>query len=283
MAVRSAARARTGPRRLAVLAALAGLLVILAVPASAITYGQPDGDAHPFVGSIVLEIPDRGLFQWCSGTLIDDAVVLTAAHCTADLDGILGRFPGARVLVTFDTTISETGTFYTGQWIQHPAYNAFSGPGGMADPADVAVILLDESPGIVPARLPEAGMLDLLRAEGVLRHTRFTAVGYGTIRESKTQGFQGILDNLDRNRVEQGFLSLTKAWLTLPMTKATGNGGTCYGDSGGPHFIHLNGVETDIVASITVTGDAPCVATDKTYRMDTETARSFLAAHIDLP
>ena len=43
-----------------------------------------------------------------------------------------------------------------------------------------------------------------------------------------------------------------------------GNGGTCYGDSGGPYFIHLDGQDTDIVASITVTGDAPCKVTDKT-------------------
>ena len=57
----------------------------------------------------------------------------------------------------------------------------------------------------------------------------------------------------------------------------------CYGDSGGPHFIHLNGVETDIVASITVTGDAPCKATDKTYRTETEPARSFLQDFVTLP
>jgi secreted trypsin-like serine protease len=67
------------------------------------------------------------------------------------------------------------------------------------------------------------------------------------------------------------------------MTAPTGNGGTCYGDSGGPHFIHLDGAETNIVVSITVTGDAPRKATDKTYRMDTESARSFLGEYVDLP
>ena len=117
----------------------------------------------------------------------------------------------------------------------------------------------------------------------VLNRTRFTAVGYGTVRETNRTGFEGILDNVDRNRTEQGFNSLTKAWLNLPMNVANGNGGTCYGDSGGPHFIHLNGVETDIVASVTVTGDAPCKALDKTYRMDTEAARSFLSNFVDLP
>jgi secreted trypsin-like serine protease len=148
----------------------------------------------------------------------------------------------------------------------------------------VAVIVLDQAPpGITPARLPSAGLLDQLQASHVLKDTLFTAVGYGTIREVNTTGFMGILDNVDRNRVDQEFLSLTKAWMTLSMNMATGNGGTCYGDSGGPHFIHLDGVETNIVASITVTGDAPCVATDKTYRMDTESARSFLSNFVTLP
>jgi secreted trypsin-like serine protease len=67
------------------------------------------------------------------------------------------------------------------------------------------------------------------------------------------------------------------------MNVSTGNGGTCYGDSGGPHFIHLDGVETNIVVSVTVTGDAPCKASDKTYRVDTESARSFLSNFVDLP
>ena len=270
-------------RRLTAITIVAALLFIFTLPVLAITYGEPDGNDHPFVGSMVLRIPDEGVFQWCSGTLIAENVFLTASHCTAPIDGVLASNPGAELLVTFDPTISESGTFFTGTWYTNPNYNGFSGPGGASDPGDVAVIVLDRAPGITPASLPTAGMLDELKANHVLKNTRFTAVGYGTVRVTNTTGFQGILDNLDRNRVEQGYLSLTKAWLTLPMTLTTGNGGTCYGDSGGPHFIHLNGVETDIVASITVTGDAPCVATDKTYRMDTESARSFLSDFVDLP
>ena len=67
------------------------------------------------------------------------------------------------------------------------------------------------------------------------------------------------------------------------MTPSNGNGGTCYGDSGGPHFLHLAGGETNIVASITVTGDAPCKAMDRTYRVDTPTARAFLGQFVSLP
>ncbi len=269
-------------RRLITITAVVALLFVFTLPALAITYGEPDGNDHPFVGSMVLSVPGEGLFQWCSGTLISENVFLTASHCTAPVDAALASIPGAEMLVTFDPTISESGTFFTGTWYTNPNFG-FSGPGGVSDPGDVAVIVLDQAPGITPASLPPAGMLDELKANHVLKDTRFTAVGYGTVRVTNTTGFQGILDNLDRNRVEQGFLSLTKAWMTLPMTLTTGNGGTCYGDSGGPHFIHLDGVETNIVASITVTGDAPCVATDKTYRMDTESARGFLSNFVDLP
>jgi hypothetical protein len=270
-------------RRFVTATIVVAFLFVFALPAFAITYGQPDGNDHPFVGSMVLNIPDEGLFQVCTGTLIAEDVFLTASHCTAFLDGFLAANPGAELLVTFDPTISEGGTFYTGTWYTNPNYNGFQGKGGVSDPGDIAVIVLDESPGITPASLPTAGLLDELRASHVLKDTRFTAVGYGTIRVTNTTGFQGILDNVDRNRVEQGYLSLNKAWLNLPMTLTTGNGGTCYGDSGGPHFIHLDGVETNIVVSITVTGDAPCVALDKTYRTDTESARSFLSDFVTLP
>jgi hypothetical protein len=71
--------------------------------------------------------------------------------------------------------------------------------------------------------------------------------------------------------------------MTLSMNVSTGDGGTCYGDSGGPHFLGAGADETDVVASITVTGDAVCKATDKTYRMDTDSARDYLEAFVDLP
>lgn len=264
------------------IAAVVALLVV-ASPAVAITHGEPDGTDHPNVGSLVVDTPDFGLLQWCSGTLIADDVFLTAAHCTVDLDDFLASFPGSQVLVTFDETISEAGTFYSGAWFTNPGYNGYFGQYGASDPGDVAVIVLDEEPGIEPARLPGSGMLDQLKADHMLKGARFTAVGYGVIRDTNRTGFQAILDNVDRNRAEQGYHALNDAWLTLPMTPTNGNGGTCYGDSGGPHFIHRDGVETDIVVSITATGDAPCKAMDKTYRMDTEPVRDFLSTFVELP
>jgi hypothetical protein len=196
------------------------------------------------------------------------------------LDSYLATYQGSQVFVTFDPTISETGTRYTGKWYTNPGYLAGN---GASDTGDIAVIVLDQKPPIQPAQLPTAGLLDQLKVDHVLKSTSFTAVGYGTVRDSIRKGPAGILDNLDRNRVDQEFLALTDAWVTFSMNPSTGNGGTCYGDSGGPHFVHLNGAETKIVAAVTVTGDAVCKATDKDYRTDTAPARDFLQQFVELP
>lgn len=131
--------------------------------------------------------------------------------------------------------------------------------------------------------MPEEGLLDDLHASHVLLSTRFTAVGYGTVRETRKGAFDSILDNTERRFAVQKPLSLTTAWFTLSMNEATGNGGTCYGDSGGPHFLGAGETETNVVVSITVTGDTVCKATDTTYRVETASARDFLGNFVPLP
>jgi len=265
-------------------ATAAALLAIVCAPATAITFGQPDGDAHPFVGSMVVSIPDEGVFQWCSGTLIAPQVFLTASHCTRPVASFLANNPGSVFYVTFDPVIdstAQTGTFYTGTPHTNPLYAS----GGNDDPYDVAVIVLDEAPPITPAHLPTAGLLDAMKSDHSLLTARFTAVGYGTTRDSMKKGWQGVLDNVERRQADQGIFSLTAAWASFNMlpTGANDSGGTCYGDSGGPHFVHQDGEETDIVVAITITGDAQCKALDKDYRVDTANARDFLGQFVTLP
>jgi hypothetical protein len=75
------------------------------------------------------------------------------------------------------------------------------------------------------------------------------------------------------------FRNLQNAWLHLSQNNAASDSGTCFGDSGGPQFLG----DTDVIVSITVTGDAMCLATNKTYRLDTEPSREFLGQFVDLP
>lgn len=159
----------------------------------------------------------------------------------------------------------------TGTPVTHPLF----GSGGRNNSYDIAVFLLDDVvTGVEPARMAPLGFLDTLAAP---RQQTFTAVGYGTVRQINRQGPQAFLPGWRREKADQQLLSLTKAWVTFSMNLATGNGGTCYGDSGGPHF--LGG----FVVAITITGDAVCKATDKDYRVDTPWAQAFLSEFVTLP
>ena len=262
-------------RRLTGLLAIPILLLALAAPAAAISYGQVDTkNQFGNVGALIGE-DDGALYAWCSGTLISPTVFLTAAHCVED---------GATMWVSFDLTIPEdpeTGevlvrklkTFYEGTAYAHP--QAWSG--GMNDAYDIAVVVLDKPVrGITPAKLPTLNYLDTLSAQQ-LKSATFYAVGYGTVRDTQQGAHQALYWDPTRRFAAQTANSLTAAWLTLSMNQATGDGGTCYGDSGGPHFLG------DTVVSITVTGDILCKASDKTYRVDTQVARDFLDDFVTLP
>jgi hypothetical protein len=78
-----------------------------------------------------------------------------------------------------------------------------------------------------------------------------------------------------------GFNALNGGYLRLSQNPSTGNGGTCFGDSGGPNFLNYNGKR--ILAAITITGDSVCRSTNVTYRLDIESARRFLAPYVTLP
>jgi len=73
------------------------------------------------------------------------------------------------------------------------------------------------------------------------------------------------------------------SWLRISQNASTGNGGTCYGDSGGPNFLGAGAGETNIVAATTITGDTACRSTNVDYRLDSPSARAFLSQFVALP
>jgi secreted trypsin-like serine protease len=249
-------------RTLAVVLLAAGSLLLVIVTADAITFGQPDGNGHPNVGGLVYpqQFSD-GTWIYCSGTLISPTVFLTAAHCDIG---------SSRVTVTFDAAYQDGDKTFTGNWYADPLYSHVQ-----SDPHDLAVVVFDKPiKGITPARLPAAGPLSTLP-----NTQTFTSVGYGAYEVTNQPGGHRYLYN-DVRGVAVGTLnSITASWLRISMNPATGNGGTCYGDSGGPNFLGT----TDIVAATTITGDAICRATNTVYRLDTNSARSFLKQFVVLP
>ncbi len=269
-------------------AVLMGALALIAALSAAgavyaITFGENDNGRHPFVGSMVVEFQGQK-FQACSGTLISPTVFLTAGHCLFGNEE-LGI---TEVWVTFDDVIDADAdgtvdagvTLGTGRGHINPDWG-FPGVGGnAADPHDLAVFVLD-SPVAMAAygQLPAAGFVDRLDK----RTARFTTVGYGTVRDDKTKGPHSLGLGTRRKLATQDLLSVQDAWASFSMNPSSGSGGTCFGDSGGPHFLGAGASETRIVLAVTVTGDRFCRATDKTYRVDTPQARSFLDDFVAVP
>jgi secreted trypsin-like serine protease len=259
-------------RKAMVLLALVVATLAVVGAARAIVFGQLDTtNRYPYVGALIAEFDgEKGVL--CSGTLVAQSVFLTASHCTAFLESI-GVEPDD-VWVTFDPSFDASSPLIGGTYHTHPEFG-FQGPGGHSDPHDIAVVLLDApASGVAPATLPTLNYLDSIP----LKRQRFTAVGYGTVREDKRKGPHSLFFDGQRRFADQGFMSLTKSWLNLSMNPSIGSGGTCFGDSGGPHFLGAS----NLVVSITITGDRFCRATDVTYRTDTTSAREFLDDFVTL-
>jgi hypothetical protein len=118
-------------------------------------------------------------------------------------------------------------------------------------------------------------------AEGTLQTSRFTAVGYGVHEPERGGGPPVFPYDGERWRSVSSFSALNKAWLRLSQNDATSDGGTCFGDSGGPNFLGAGATETNIIASVTVTGDAMCLSTNTTLRLDTQAAHAFINPFLD--
>ena len=252
----------------AALTAIFATLVMTGV-ALGITNGGPDGNGHPEVGALLAQQAfSDGTWEECTGTLIAPRVFLTAEHCD---EGV------SRVEVTFASTFDRaTSTTYWGTWHGDSEYGK-----SQSDPHDVAVVVLDKSVrSITPARLPAAGSLS-----GLTGSQQFTSVGYGA--QAVTNGPGGkAFHYTDVRYVAVGTLNSVPgndSWLRISQNASTGNGGTCYGDSGGPNFLGAGADETNIVAATTITGDTPCRSTNVDYRMDSPSARAFLSHYVTLP
>jgi hypothetical protein len=232
-------------RRRLLLSALGGfaLLISSVLPAAAITGGVPDGDGHPY--SALLLVPGE---TFCSGTLIDEDVILTAGHCTDGWD----EAGYDEVWVTFDPVaavdqetwlpIEGEGTWYVAdEWVTHPEYVADEWPFTY----DYGLVLLDEPvEGITPATLPEPYVVDRIIGTSGQTAATFNDVGYG--QDGVNNGEKPYTRNFDfiRKVSNQRYSPSNGAvgtqdplWLILGSAQADSKGSGCGGDSGSGIFV----------------------------------------------
>jgi hypothetical protein len=286
-------------RAAGVVSAASALTLAAALPAAAInSYNATPAPERTEVGALIATWDDDGnpstpdRVDWvCSGTMVDADTFVTAAHCTTDwpdnvhffvsLDqDVQSALDAAAAAHPADPSAVAAAVGVRGEAHSDPAY-----PGPSSDPHDIAVIQLPAKDvaarwTFTPATLPAAGLFDRLGPKG-LNDTGFTVAGYGTQEARRGPGGQTHPGGGVRMKAPVTFNALDKAWIRLAMTAPQGNGGACYGDSGGPNFAMIGNKR--VLAATTITGDTPCYATNVTYRLDTPGARAFLTTYVTLP
>ena len=263
------------------LSLVVGSLLLVSPRASAITYGFVDSNnTFRNTGAFIVKSSTTGeIFPICSGTMITANVFLTASHCTAFFTQDLAP-EGWVAYVSLDASIpfgsltsNKTELLPVAHVVTNPNYNQ-----AQSDSGDIGALILDRNVrGVTPATLPACGLLDQLVAQNGLKTATFTNVGYGVQNRVVGGGvpFLQDLNPVPRMFSFSSFNSLNGGYMRLSQNNSTGNGGTCFGDSGGPNFLTVNGQQ--LIVSITITGDSVCRSTNVVYRLDTVSAQGFLA------
>ncbi len=252
---------------------------------------------------------DPGAWFGCSGTLVSPTVVLTAGHCTfgVGLDGEPttedGGGGGNDVWVNFDEEPSFDGFPPSGNYIPdknqeryedrvdwfstqpewhrgtafpHPDYN----PSAFVL-FDAGVVVLEEPVEMDEyGELTEEGSLNAFLKSGK-NEQLFTPVGYGLNQSGPAPSGRDEGGDV-RYKATVKLISLKGTFGIPEGTSAVFSndngqphqGGTCFGDSGGPIFIQ----DTREIVAVTSFGlNQTCAGTGGGYRIDQEDDLDFLA------
>jgi secreted trypsin-like serine protease len=236
---------------------------------SSITHGTVDGNAHPAVVLIIMDVGGSPAFR-CSGTLIAPKVVLTAGHCA----GEPGEFSGVRIFTESDVENGNNNYPFAGPntveaatWQAHPQFteSAFY-------LHDVGVIQLTNGVKLAAGQygtLPTVNQLDALKPSS---STIFTAVGYGLQRINPVFVEAEKIRMFAEPHLVQINTGYTSGFSILLSNNAS-TGGTCFGDSGGPNYLG----SSNVIGGVTSFGrNGNCAGTGGVFRLDRQDVLDFV-------
>ena len=268
--------------------AVLSVLVMLAVavsPAAAVTDGELDGNGHPYVVLLLMEVNGAPAFR-CSGTLLSATVLLTAGHCTDNFPG--SPYTGMRVFTESDVQagIGTTNNYpFAGpnsveavSWAAHPLYE--TGPFFLHD---VGVVIL-QAPGVVLSEygtLPTVNQFDAFKTKRGKQDVSFTSVGYGLQQSFPDAASWKDAASRTRYVAHPNLIQINGGIVgnfSMLLTNNANTGGTCFGDSGGANFLG----DSNVVAGVTSFGlNGNCAGTGGVFRTDRQDVLDFINGYLN--
>lgn len=176
-----------------------------------------------------------GLSAFCSGTMITDSTVVTAAHCFLNLP--------SEVIVLVGATVETSREYTATNWIIHPDF----APAGDRAVKDIAIIRLATNTDL--PTIPVMTETEVKDGEIV------SIFGYGKDENG----------NFDFQDLRSGEMLVNDVDSTHIIAKFDGEGSnTCQGDSGGPLLSSRTG--RSAIAGITSSGlTVDCLSGDTSF------------------
>ena len=252
---------------------------------------------------------DPGSWYTCSGTLISPTIVVTAGHCvyaigrngTSTTDGASEDGSGGNdVWVSFAEAPDFSGidpapfvaaddnagryTHYRDtlngrpEWHRGTAYTHPDFDNDDFAAFDLGVVILDRPVQLAAyGRLPSLRYLD--RFTGKEKQQLFESVGYGDQTSTPKAETGGDTRRISVQKIVNfngvHGMGPDVALLFSHNNSSKHQGGTCYGDSGGPTFV----IGTNLMVAVTSWGAQPnCTGNDVQYRVDEPDDLAWLAA-----
>ncbi len=250
--------------------------------ASAITDGYPDGNKHPYVVLLLMDVDGAPAFR-CSGTLLAPKVLLTAGHCTSNEPG--HPYSGMRVFNEADVQSDPT---YPGpggpNTIEASAWYTLTGDAWFDEPFymnDAGIVILSKPIHLkVYGQLPEVDQFDAYKTERGLQDVFFTSVGYG-LQASFPPAASWKDEKIKIRMYANPNLIQINGGIVgdfgMLLTNNTKTGGTCFGDSGGPNFVG----DSNVIAGVTSFGmNGTCGGTGGIFRVDRQRVQDFINAYM---
>lgn len=256
----------------------AALLLAVVIPAAAVTFGELDGEDHPYVGLMVFDVDGSPAWR-CSGTLLSPTVMLTAGHCTFGTSGgrvwfeadVESGIPGNGYPAGGGTSIEFKAIYTHPNYVDQQFYLFDVGIAILKKPVNL------DTYGV----LADIGTLDGLATQRGLQEQSFTVVGYGLQSVKPTLSADRVRYRGTVNLIDVSGTAGIPAGTSVLLTNNPGEyatGGTCFGDSGGPTFWG----DSNIIVAVTSFGlNQNCKGLGGGYRVDTADDQAWINTFLE--